>query len=84
MRVTDFVPQIDSDRCNGCGLCVRKCDNQVLSLRDQVVIVSNPTACDYSAICQAVCPTQAIQLVYEVICREMEGKIRKSMTIYGQ
>lgn len=65
--MTEFLPQVDSFKCIGCELCVRECPNHALAWMDNTVIVINPTACDYSGVCQEICPTEAISLIYELI-----------------
>jgi formate hydrogenlyase subunit 6/NADH:ubiquinone oxidoreductase subunit I len=62
-----FLPQINSIQCIGCELCVRACPHQVLDMVDHVAAVVNPDACTYSGVCQEICPTEAISLVYEIV-----------------
>lgn len=62
-----FLPQIDTARCIGCELCVRACPHQVLDLVNHVAVIANPEVCTYSGICQEICPTEAISLVYEIV-----------------
>lgn len=62
-----FLPQINSDNCIGCTLCVRACPHQVLELVNGVAAIGNPDACTYSGVCQEICPTEAISLVYEIV-----------------
>jgi formate hydrogenlyase subunit 6/NADH:ubiquinone oxidoreductase subunit I len=62
-----FLPQINSDGCIGCELCLRACPNQVLGMVNGVAAIVNPEACTYSGVCQEICPTEAINLVYEIV-----------------
>ena len=66
-KVLDFLPIIDSAKCIGCDLCVRACPNAVLSLVENIAVVTNPQACHYTGICQEICPTEAISLLYEIV-----------------
>lgn len=65
--ITDFLPKIDPDKCIACELCVRVCPNGVLALSDDVPMVINPEACEYTGACQEICPTEAITLLYELV-----------------
>jgi formate hydrogenlyase subunit 6/NADH:ubiquinone oxidoreductase subunit I len=64
---SEFVPRIEAGKCINCGLCVRHCPRQVLAAVKGEVVVVNPTACTYSGICEEVCPTGAISLIYEIV-----------------
>jgi len=63
------IPIIDSYRCNGCGLCLQACPNKVLALHESKAIVSHPLACDYTGMCEAVCPLNAIARPFEIVIR---------------
>jgi len=65
------LPQIDPDRCTGCGWCVGVCPPHVLSLqipgsqpwgRKQSVLHDAP-ACTGCALCAVRCPFDAIAMV---------------------
>ena len=58
---------IDNDRCKGCGLCVRACPFQVLSIDKNMnsdgvypAVPVNPQNCTACASCYQVCPDAAI------------------------
>ena len=68
-KEVDFLPRIDAFNCISCELCIRVCPNNVLGLddiRDRPVLV-NPDQCEYSGVCEEICPTGAISLTYEII-----------------
>lgn len=65
--ISDFLPQIDPAKCIACELCVRACPNLVLKLINNLAVIAKPAACTYSGACEAICPTGAITLVYEIV-----------------
>lgn len=67
------VPLIDTGRCDGCGLCVRACANNVLVVQEGKAVVAQPETCEYTGLCALVCPREAIQLPYEIVCAEPSG-----------
>lgn len=62
-----FLPKIDVAKCIGCELCVRVCPTQALALIEDVAVIVNARACDYTGACQEICPTGAISLIYEIV-----------------
>jgi dihydroorotate dehydrogenase subfamily 1 len=56
-------PLIDHETCNGCGLCVRSCVYEALTLRSEKAVV-NPEKCYGCGLCFSVCPVRAIKLQY--------------------
>lgn len=61
------IPQIDAQRCNGCGICVRVCPTQALGIQDGLACVVHPENCQYTGLCEHACPTQAISRPFEII-----------------
>jgi ferredoxin len=66
-EATDFLPSIDAARCIGCEVCVKLCPNRVLMMNGDLAMVADPEACEYAGVCQEICPTQAISLIYEIV-----------------
>jgi ferredoxin len=61
------APIIDRTKCNGCGLCVNVCANNVLIMVDQIVTVIEAEKCDWCLTCEDVCTTGAIACPFEII-----------------
>ena len=58
---TSVTTIIDQDRCNGCGLCVKVCPANTISMQDGKAVVTGTysMACGH---CEAVCPLDAIRV----------------------
>jgi MinD superfamily P-loop ATPase len=61
------MPQIDREKCDGCGLCVSVCLNHGLAIVDDVVVRVEGVDCDWCAQCEIVCATGAICCPFEII-----------------
>lgn len=58
---TSFRPEIDKEKCNGCGICVEKCKFKALSLKDGKAEV-DPLLCEGCGACEVLCPRGAIKM----------------------
>ena len=56
---------VDTNRCTGCGECLRHCRFSALTLEQGVCRV-NPYACEGCGVCDYVCPEQAVALHQDV------------------
>ncbi len=68
------MPEIDRDKCDGCGLCIEVCSCRVLVLVNNVVEVKEKMGCQqcskWCTMCEMVCPVGAILCPFEVITEE--------------
>ena len=56
-----WYPTIDADLCTNCGSCIEFCANDVFSLEEDTVSVSNPYNCVVGcSACTTACPVEAI------------------------
>lgn len=57
-------PIIDNNKCNGCGICVSVCSQDVFfgSKRKEIPEVTYPEECWHCNACVMDCPQQAIKL----------------------
>ena len=62
--VKTMPPIIDKGKCNGCGICVDVCLQDVYfgSEEGETPVVSYPQECYHCAACVIDCPTEAIKL----------------------
>jgi len=65
---------VDSEKCNGCGLCCAACQCCVLILEENLAtfrIKEKCVACTrWCAACEDVCPTGAINYTFELTVEE--------------
>lgn len=59
-----WIPQINANRCDGCGICISLCPTHTLGIVAQVAVVVQPECCSYCGKCETNCPTHAIELPY--------------------
>ena len=64
------MPQIDREKCNGCGLCISVCSCGALVLVDNTIIMIVTEDCHWCTLCEAVCPTGAISCAFEIVIEE--------------
>jgi MinD superfamily P-loop ATPase len=65
-----LIPQIDIEKCTGCGLCVGVCQKNGLELNNQVVVFIGDGVCDWCGLCEAVCAAGAIGCPFDIILDE--------------
>ena len=61
------LPEIDFEKCTGCGSCVEDCPGGAVEVEKGKVTVIKPEACSYCAECEVICPTGAIRCPFEII-----------------
>jgi formate hydrogenlyase subunit 6/NADH:ubiquinone oxidoreductase subunit I len=60
------LPDIDMERCTGCGLCVDYCPTEAVELINARPRIARPDDCAYCGLCEDTCPQGAISLAYEI------------------
>ena len=61
--ITNHKTLIDGKRCNGCGVCVDRCQVSAITMNSQNLAEINDERCIACGVCAPVCPVHAISLV---------------------
>lgn len=54
---------ICEEKCIGCGICVKDCLSNIISIRDGKAVIEDMDNCIFCGHCGAVCPLNAIEFV---------------------
>lgn len=60
---SNYIIEIDTETCLGCGLCVERCPMEALELVDDVSVLK-PELCIGCGVCAYKCPTQSLGLIH--------------------
>lgn len=77
-----WFPQVDADKCIGCGACVDTCPNGVFVLNEETntVEVANPLDCVVLCDkCAKFCPEEAIAFPDKEEMKRLLGKLLREM-----
>ncbi len=61
------IPEIDLDKCDGCGDCVELCPSGAVTLVNGKAVVARLEDCNYCMDCEAICPYGAIRCPFEIV-----------------
>ena len=68
------IPEIDLDRCTGCGDCVEWCPKGAVALVNGKAVAAKPEECRYCTDCETVCRAGAIRCPFEIILVTRDGE----------
>ena len=55
-----MIPVVDVFKCNGCGICVKRCPPKIMGMiNDKAALLVQ--LCEECGICAEVCPIDAVQ-----------------------
>jgi len=57
--------EVDEERCDGCGECVKACFKHVFEMRDEKAVVVNEMECTLCNLCVEACDLDAIKVTYD-------------------
>lgn len=60
--------KLDQGKCNGCGMCLEVCPQQVYSINNGVSAITDRDACMECSACARNCPQEAIYVRQGVGC----------------
>ncbi len=61
------MPEIDLEKCSGCGDCMEWCPKDAVRMVNGKATVISTEGCSYCTDCEAVCSTGAIRCPFEII-----------------
>ena len=71
--------QIDTEKCNGCGLCAEACHEGAIDMVEGKAKLLRDDYCDGLGDCLPVCPTGAITFVEREALPYNEAEVKKNM-----
>jgi NAD-dependent dihydropyrimidine dehydrogenase PreA subunit len=63
---TIILPQINMQRCTGCGLCAELCPTHAVELVRNRPVIVRPEDCTFCEICERYCPEEAIERPFTI------------------
>jgi NAD-dependent dihydropyrimidine dehydrogenase PreA subunit len=69
-----IAPEIDVERCTGCGDCVLECPVHALALEQGHAVLAHAEDCQYCGDCEELCPEGAIARPFEIVWGEASAR----------
>nr|WP_330406652.1 4Fe-4S binding protein [Clostridioides difficile] len=73
------IIKIDEGKCNGCGLCVEACHEEVIGMVNGKAKLLRDDYCDGLGDCLPTCPTNAISFEYREAAEYDEAAVKANM-----
>lgn len=68
------MPWIDSDRCTGCGLCVKNCPVSAISFYGEQCSIDT-ALCVRCGSCHDICPNKAVRHDSELVTHQVKENV---------
>jgi len=67
-----LIPEIDLEKCIGCGECVEWCPAHAVVLLDGKAAIERPENCNYCAECESFCSSGAIRCPFDIVLVKLD------------
>jgi len=74
-----FIAMAEPENCEGCGVCVARCQMQALTLEDDHVVLDS-NRCVGCGLCVSTCPTGTLTLVRKPASKQIKVPINMDAT----
>jgi MinD superfamily P-loop ATPase len=81
--VSGYKAVINAETCTNCGICVRYCRFDAISVENEKVTITE-TSCDGCKLCMRICPNQSIYMVPNDKSRWYAGIFRKGRMVHAR
>ena len=78
------IIHIDTEKCNGCGLCAQACHEGAIGMADGKACLLRDDYCDGLGDCLPVCPTGAITFTEREALEYNEAEVKKNMEMNAE
>ena len=72
MNTSCSTPNLQEERCDGCGLCAQVCSRGVLVVDLRRLHLHPERDCDGCGTCEEVCPQDALDYPFEIVWADEE------------
>ncbi len=65
------LPNINLQRCTGCGQCADLCPTHAVDIINNKAIITRPQSCTFCEICESYCPEAAIERPFIISFKQL-------------